>query len=175
MEEEIHVPAMGESITEAEIGSFLKPSGSFVREGDEVVELETEKVNQVLYAPIAGTITWRVGEGDAVKIGDVLGVVDSEGAAATSEDKKEETEKHPAPPGEKKEEAPASSKEEKPAKNAQGKRIMQEEFVADVQAKPVQPKQEKKSIKKRETRKQVSKIRKTIADRLVDALQTAAM
>lgn len=178
MKEEIKVPAMGESITEAEIGSILKPSGSFVKEEEEIIELETEKVNQVLYAPATGTITWNVNEGDTVKIGEVLGVIDSEGekAAPPEEEKKEEE------PEEKKEEAPlALPKEEKKAPEGRGKRAMKEEFVASLKEKPkpslksVPEQPEKKEIAEGETRRQMSKIRKTIARRLVDALHNAAM
>jgi 2-oxoglutarate dehydrogenase E2 component (dihydrolipoamide succinyltransferase) len=178
MKEEIKVPAMGESITEAEIGSILKPSGSFVKEEEEIIELETEKVNQVLYAPTAGTITWNVNEGDTVKIGEVLGVIDSEGekAAPPEEEKKEEE------PEEKKEEAPlALPKEEKKAPEGGGKRAMKEEFVASLKEKPkpslkaVPERPEKKEIAESETRRSMSKIRKTIARRLVDALHNAAM
>ena len=41
MSVEIKVPAMGESITEAVIGQFLKPEGSLVEADDELLELET--------------------------------------------------------------------------------------------------------------------------------------
>lgn len=51
MKIEIKVPAMGESISEAIIGTFIKPNGAFAKADDELLELETDKVNQVLYAP----------------------------------------------------------------------------------------------------------------------------
>lgn len=192
MKEEIKVPTMGESITEAEIGSILKPSGSAVQEEDEIIELETEKVNQVLYAPFAGTVVWNVSEGDTVKIGDVLGVIDSEGAEAASEGKEEKTaakeEKEPEKPPsekEKKEKAPPPKEEErlpspskeKASKEGRGKRIMKEEFAASLKEKPkeVQPEAGKGREDGRESRRRMSKIRKTIANRLVDALHSAAM
>ncbi len=77
MSEEIKVPALGESVTEATISIFLKRTGDAVKEGDEIVELETEKVNQVLYAPLQGVVSWKVKEGDVVKIGDVIGSVEA--------------------------------------------------------------------------------------------------
>lgn len=170
MKEEIKVPSMGESITEAEVGSILKPSGSAVKEEEEIIELETEKVNQVLYASTAGTITWNVNEGDTVKIGEVLGVIDSEGEKAVPSEE------------EKKEEIPLTRpKEEKKAPEGRGKRAMKEEFVASLKEKPkpslkaVPERPEKKEIAESETRRQMSKIRKTIARRLVDALHNAAM
>lgn len=172
MKEEIKVPAMGESISEAEIGNLLKPSGSVVEAEEEIVELETEKVNQVLYAPCAGTLTWNVQEGDTVKIGDILGSVDSEGAAA------------PQPPPKKEEAAPPSSPKEEPQappppqeEPGKGKRVMQQEFVAGLKEEPSPPPSKKVTVKEtgRETRRQMSKIRKTIANRLVDALHNSAM
>ncbi len=165
MKEEIKVPTMGESITEADVGNFLKPSGAAVQEGDEILELETEKVNQVLYAPFAGTITWTISEGDTVKIGDVLGSVDSEGAPAS--------EAPPPPPPPLKEEKPQAVQEE-----GKGKRVMQEGFVANLQEKPKPaPKPVPKKVidTERETRKPMSKIRKTIANRLVESLHSSAM
>lgn len=153
MKEEIKVPAMGESITEAQIGNLLKPSGSFVQADEEIIELETEKVNQVLYAPFAGTITWSVSEGDTVKIGDVLGAIESGGAP---------------PPVKKEEEKPAA-----PKSSGEGTRMMQKEFVASL--KEVPPQAEKKEEGEKESRRKMSKIRQTIGTRLVDALHNAAM
>ena len=51
---EIKVPSLGESISEATIGQILQPSGNIVAQDAEILELETDKVNQVLYAPAAG-------------------------------------------------------------------------------------------------------------------------
>ena len=48
MKQEIKVPAMGESISEAIIGNILKPSGSGVAEGNELIELETDKATFLL-------------------------------------------------------------------------------------------------------------------------------
>ena len=95
MKVEIKVPPMGESISEASIGTFLKKNGSAVKEGEEIVEIETEKVNQPLYAPANGEINWSVSEGDTVTIGTVLGFVDTEKAG---EEKTVEPPKEEAPP-----------------------------------------------------------------------------
>lgn len=56
MKVEVKVPSMGESITEATIANIIKPSGSKVAMDDEILELETDKVNQVLYAPQSGVL-----------------------------------------------------------------------------------------------------------------------
>lgn len=59
MKIEIVIPQLGESITEAVVAKFIKTSGSYVEEGEELIELETEKVNQPLYAPASGRINGR--------------------------------------------------------------------------------------------------------------------
>lgn len=71
----INVPAMGESVIQVIVAKFLKPEGAQVQEGDEVLELETDKVNQVITSPGAGIIHWSVREGQQVNIGDELAVL----------------------------------------------------------------------------------------------------
>jgi 2-oxoglutarate dehydrogenase E2 component (dihydrolipoamide succinyltransferase) len=173
MREEIKVPQLGESITEATIGTILKPTGSSVAENDEIIELETEKVNQVLYAPFAGVVSWRVKEGESLKIGDVIGTIDSEAKAEVQE--KAPSKPTPAPP--------KPSPAEKEAAKGEGGRMMAKQFVqALTEAKPPleepkpAPPPEKAGVEEgRETRRRMTKMRQTIANRLVDALHTAAM
>jgi len=76
MEVEVVVPMIGESVTEAVIVGLLVPSGSLVKEGDELIELETDKVNQVLYAPAGGKITFLVQVGDNVQVGQKIAKVE---------------------------------------------------------------------------------------------------
>lgn len=78
---EITIPAMGESISEVVIGTFLKEEGSAVVTDDEMVEIETEKVNQVLYAPASGAVHYTVKEGDTVLVESVIGYIDTEAQA----------------------------------------------------------------------------------------------
>ncbi len=165
MKEEIKVPAMGESITEATVGEILKPSGSAVKEDDEVLELETDKVNQVLFAPKAGVVTISVKTDEVVKIGQVIGFVETDGAAAP-EPKKEEKAPEPEPVKEPVKEPVADSIRES-----------KEEYLTGIFAKekaPV-PAPGKPSGERGETRKRMTKIRKVIAKRLVEAQQTTAM
>ena len=46
---------------------------------EEILELETDKVNQVLYAPASGSIQLKVKTGDVVQVGQVIGFVDESG------------------------------------------------------------------------------------------------
>jgi 2-oxoglutarate dehydrogenase E2 component (dihydrolipoamide succinyltransferase) len=169
MKQEIKIPQMGESITEATIGAILKPEGSAVRESDEIVELETEKVNQVLYAPLSGVVSWSVKVGDTVKIGDVIGSVDSEQKA-----KIEEPAPPPPPPApEIRAEKPAAKE---PPPSGTGQRFMAEAFVQELKQPPPSPPPKKAAVEEgSETRRRMTKIRQTIASRLVDALHSAAM
>ena len=80
----IVVPVLGESIVEARIAKWLKKPGDHVEIGDPLVELETEKTNLELSAEKRGVITSIARkEGEDVKIGELLAVVDENGAGAT--------------------------------------------------------------------------------------------
>jgi len=79
---ELKVPSVGESVTEVEIGEWLKSVGDAVKQDDIVVMLETDKVTVELPAPVNGTISKiLVKKGDSARVGDVLGYME-EGAAA---------------------------------------------------------------------------------------------
>ena len=175
MKIEIKVPPMGESISEATIGSFLKKAGESVKEAEEIIEIETEKVNQPLYAPAAGEVTWSVAEGETVAIGAVIGFVDTEKKGVEAEPKKEK----PAPPKEETvKEKPAAPKEEAVEKKQEGEiRQGVDQFLANLEEKEKAPPVHKKEVVsgERETRTKMSRIRKTIANRLVDSLHEAAM
>jgi 2-oxoglutarate dehydrogenase E2 component (dihydrolipoamide succinyltransferase) len=80
---EIKVPALGESVSEAGIAKLYKKVGDSVKADEILVELETDKVTLEVNAPKAGVITsLSVKEGDNVKVGDLIAVM-QEGAAAT--------------------------------------------------------------------------------------------
>ena len=81
----IVVPELGESVVEARIARWLKKPGDQVEVGEPLVELETEKTNLELSAEKRGVITSIARkEGEDVKIGELLAVVDENGAGATS-------------------------------------------------------------------------------------------
>ena len=82
MQIEIVVPEMGESISEGTVSSWLKAPGDTVAEGDVVVELETDKVMVEVPAPEGGVLKEiRKQADETVGVGDVLGLIDTEGAA----------------------------------------------------------------------------------------------
>ncbi len=83
MPAEIHVPQMGESVTEATILRWLKQVGDTVAAGESLVELETDKVNVEVPADSAGVIqSLAHSEGDTVAVGDVLAVIGDAAAPA---------------------------------------------------------------------------------------------
>ncbi len=84
MRTEIKIPKMGESIVEVTIGAILKSPGSEVKEGDEILEIETEKANQVLSAPASGILELSIKQGDKATIDQVIGSVGDQGSATSS-------------------------------------------------------------------------------------------
>jgi len=82
---EIKVPALGESVSEASIAKLHKKVGDAVKADELIVELETDKVTLEVNAPSAGVISsLNVAEGDSVKVGDLIALMQEGGAAATS-------------------------------------------------------------------------------------------
>jgi len=80
MSEQIIVPALGESITEATVAKWLKSVGDTVEVDEPIVELETDKVNLEVPSPISGTVgDIKFKDGDTVEVGAVLGSVQTNG------------------------------------------------------------------------------------------------
>jgi 2-oxoglutarate dehydrogenase E2 component (dihydrolipoamide succinyltransferase) len=79
------VPEVGESIVDARVAKWLKKEGDAVNVGDPLVELETDKIDLEVAAPQAGVLG-RIahGDGDDVKVGEVLGVIEDGSGAVRS-------------------------------------------------------------------------------------------
>ena len=85
MSTEIKVPTLGESISEATLGQWLKKPGEAVKADEPVASLETDKVAIEVPAPVAGIMgDYIVEEGTTVNVGAVIGTVSEGGAAATA-------------------------------------------------------------------------------------------
>jgi 2-oxoglutarate dehydrogenase E2 component (dihydrolipoamide succinyltransferase) len=79
----LKVPSLGESITQATLGAWLKQEGDPVQADEPLVEVESEKATVALPAPAAGVLRRVLRKtGDTVAIGEVVGELE-EGAAAT--------------------------------------------------------------------------------------------
>jgi 2-oxoglutarate dehydrogenase E2 component (dihydrolipoamide succinyltransferase) len=82
---ELKVPAMGESITEVEIGEWLKAEGASAAKDENVVVIESEKATMEIPAPVAGKITKVLKKrGDKARVGDVIGYIE-EGVAGAAQ------------------------------------------------------------------------------------------
>jgi 2-oxoglutarate dehydrogenase E2 component (dihydrolipoamide succinyltransferase) len=108
---EVKIPAVGESITSGVVSAWHKKSGEFVNEGEALFTLETDKVSTEIVAEKAGVIETKVPEGQEVKIGEVVAVIDD------SKGK----------PAEKKEEKPKKKEPEKKEKEADSEKKVAEE------------------------------------------------
>lgn len=210
MATEIRVPTLGESVTEATIGTWLKKVGDTVAVDESVVELETDKVSVEVPSPVAGVLTEITAqEGDTVELNALLAMIsEGEGAAAApakSADKpaaeKPAEEKKPAAAP-----APAAAAgTDMPAAPAAKKMMAENNVSADQvsgsgkrgqvlkgdvmdainktasapQAAASAPKAPRadspEADASREERVRMSRLRQTIARRLKDAQNTAAM
>jgi 2-oxoglutarate dehydrogenase E2 component (dihydrolipoamide succinyltransferase) len=79
---EIKVPPLGESVSEASIAKLHKKVGDAVKADELILELETDKVTLEVNAPANGVISdLKVKEGDSVKVGDLVAIMQEGGSA----------------------------------------------------------------------------------------------
>jgi 2-oxoglutarate dehydrogenase E2 component (dihydrolipoamide succinyltransferase) len=85
MSTEVKVPVLGESITEATLGQWLKKPGEAVAIDEPIASLETDKVAIEVPSPVAGIMgTYAVEEGATVNVGAVIGSIDAGNSAPAS-------------------------------------------------------------------------------------------
>jgi 2-oxoglutarate dehydrogenase E2 component (dihydrolipoamide succinyltransferase) len=198
MASEIRVPTLGESVSEATIGKWFKKPGDVVKADEPVLELETDKVSLEVNAPAAGTLAEIVAkEGDTVGVGALLGTITAGGASAApaapaSEPAKAAPVAAPAP-------SAASTVDHGPAVSrlaaesgvnpssvaASGKdgRVTKGDMLAAIATGAAPAAATPVSVRtpsiaddaSREERVRMTKLRQTIARRLKDAQNTAAM
>ena len=93
MSNQILVPALGESVTEATVAKWLKQVGEEVDTDEPLVELETDKVNIEVPSPITGTLSSiKVKEGDTVEVGALLGLINKGKVSSIAKTKEEDQE-----------------------------------------------------------------------------------
>jgi 2-oxoglutarate dehydrogenase E2 component (dihydrolipoamide succinyltransferase) len=196
MAKEIRVPALGESVTEATIAKWFRQAGDAVKADEPLVELETDKVTVEVPAPASGKLSSiDAAPGSTVNVGALLGMIE-EGAAGAPPSKPAEAPKKaeaPAPaPAAKAAEAPLSpavrkmveeNKVDTSAVTGSGKdgRLTKGDVIAHLE-KPSAPAPapavrapSAPADAAREERVRMSRLRLTIARRLKDAQNTAAM
>ncbi|WP_181708233.1 2-oxoglutarate dehydrogenase complex dihydrolipoyllysine-residue succinyltransferase [Chthonobacter rhizosphaerae] len=203
MATEIRVPTLGESVTEATIGRWFKKAGEAVKADEPVVELETDKVTIEVPAPAAGVLAEiLVADGETVGVGALLGSIgEGSGAAAAAPSPAPAAAPKPAPaapaaaPS-----APASAMPPAPsaaklmadsginldAGSGRRGQVLKEDVLAAMSGgaaakapapAPVQAPRPASVADDaaREERVKMTKLRQTIARRLKDAQNTAAM
>src|SRR3954451_10463156 len=179
MATEIRVPTLGESVSEATIGRWFKKPGDAVKADEPLVELETDKVTLEVNAPAAGTLgDISAKDGEIVTPGALLGSIVQGAGASASASAKATTE------------APKAESDVDPAGVAgSGKdgRITKGDMLAAIArgtptgsaTPPSAPAQARAPSApddaSREERVRITKLRQTIAQRLKDAQNTAAM
>ncbi|WP_346732027.1 biotin/lipoyl-containing protein, partial [Sphingomonas sp. GC_Shp_5] len=85
MATEVTVPVLGESITEATVGEWLKQPGDPVKADEPIASLETDKVSVEVPSPVAGVMGQHaVQVGDTVQVGALLVTIDAGGGAAAA-------------------------------------------------------------------------------------------
>ncbi|WP_027085748.1 2-oxoglutarate dehydrogenase complex dihydrolipoyllysine-residue succinyltransferase [Cohnella panacarvi] len=205
---DIIVPAMGESITEGTISKWIVQVGDAVKQGDLLLELETDKVNLEISAEQDGVVTAILAkEGDTVKIGETVGTIGAAGAAPAVAPAAPPAAVAPpaaaAAPAPSAAPAPAASAGQTLASPA-ARKLAREQGIdlssvpardpigritpADVKSagnapapaaqaapSPASDKTATANYAKPEERRKMSRRRMTIAKRLVEAQQTAAM
>jgi len=164
---EIKVPPLGESVSEVKVARIIASTGSFVPVDGEIVELETDKLNQVIYASTSGVITITVSVGDTLKIGDVIARIEPQQTqAAQKELKRPEPVVASIPKAAAPKTSDLKSIEKKSAVKIQ--KSTQEWLEEPLSV-------EKRNARAKEVRKPMSTMRKIIAERLLEAKQTTAM
>ena len=187
MSVEVTVPSLGESIIEVQVSGWLKQPGEAVSLDEPLIELESDKATVEVPSPVAGVILEIVAEvGAVLKVGDVLARIDTEGKAAA-------TAAAPAAPVE-----PAAAtgaphvmpaaqrvmterglSADQVTGTGPGGRVLKEDAqqapapaTAPTPAPPLPP---RPTGERNERRVRMSPIRRRIAERLVQAQQTAAL
>ncbi len=198
----ITVPELGESVLDATVSAWLKQEGDFVNMGDVLVELETDKVNVEVGAKVSGVLQKiQAPKGSDVKVGDVLGLLDEKQSQAKTPQPVAEAEPlKEAAQGTPAERAPARQVSPVAARLAREKnvdldkvagsggdgrvtradvesylRAAEKQDAAKLESDAAAPGRADSSASRSEARVKMTRRRRTIAQRLLEARQSAAM
>ncbi|HEY0271199.1 MAG TPA: 2-oxoglutarate dehydrogenase complex dihydrolipoyllysine-residue succinyltransferase [Sphingomonas sp.] len=195
MTTEVKVPTLGESITEATLGQWLKKPGDAVKADEPIASLETDKVAVEVPSPVDGVIgALVVKEGDTVEVGALIATIEAGSGAASAPAPKAE-----AAPAAAAQQAPAASAKTSDALSPSAKRAAGEtgvdpasvsgtgkdgrvtrvdiEGAATAKAPAAAPAPVAVSTAggRKEERVRMTRLRQTVAKRLKEAQNTAAM
>ena len=192
---DIIVPSLGGSIKEAKIGKWQKIDGDFIQKGEAIGYLDTEEAPLELVAPTSGILNVKTFEGAAVKSGDVVGtllITDAPLSLSTPPGRSEDQERgayasgYPSPAAARKMAEKNIRAEEVVATGKGGRILKQDVLLTDKEPVPgnispqfmnrIDPSSHVKVKGTRmERREKMTRIRKTIAMRLVEAQKVTAM
>ena len=191
---ELIVPTLGESITEATVSKWLKKVGDSFEADEPLVEIETDKITVEVPAPSAGSISEiKVEEGADVNIGGVLALLgDKKPTNGSASSEKLQTKEAPKEePKVEKEIIPSSTNQDNAKLSPSVKKLIEENNLNADSISPSRsdgrltkedvfnfinkPSAKSISSKEREEVVRMSKIRKTIATRLKESQNTAAI
>lgn len=191
MSVELKIPVIGESVTEVTLSSWLKKEGDYVAEGEAVCEIESDKASMELPAPSAGVLKILAQAGAELKIGAKIGELDTSAAKpAAAVATKEEVKSAPVLTASSKEvniPSPAARKilEEKGVEaqslSGSGKdgRITKADALnasaSQVSAVPAKLAASTPNGARSSRPEKMTRLRKTIASKLVEAKNTTAM
>lgn len=195
---EMKVPVIGESITEVTLSQWLKQNGEYVTLDEPICEFESDKATLEFPAEAAGILIHVAAENDDLEIGALVAKIDTSAAKPDSSPKKEEqpvtavkepekssyAEGHPSPAAAKIMKESGLSAESIKGSGKEG-RITKSDAETAAQLKISTPAPETtkavpssvpaQSFSREETRKKMSRMRRTIATRLVRAKNETAM
>ena len=171
---EIKVPILPESINEATVAAWHKKPGDYIELDDVLVEIETDKVVLEVPAEESGVLTEiSAEEGETVTEQQVLGLMDDE---ASSEDKKSSENQEEAPAQDEKTESSVDKNEPDEVQKADPKTHEESQERPQVSSPPApETSTPKPSGNRMEERVPMTRIRKTIANKLHSATQNTAM
>ena len=189
---ELIVPTLGESITEATVSKWLKKVGDSFEADEPLVEIETDKITVEVPAPSAGSISEiKVEEGADVNIGGVLALLGDKKTTNGSSEKVQTKESPIEAPKAEKVSTPPSTNQDNTKLSPSVKKLIAENNLSvdkisssrsdgrltkeDVFNFMNNPSAKTTSSKEREEVVKMSKIRKTIATRLKESQNTAAI
>jgi len=203
MSVQVKIPAVGESIASGVVSVWHKRNGERVSKGEPLFTLETDKVSTEIVAEIDGVLETKAAEGQEVKIGEIVAVInDSAPAAPRPAQEKARSDAPPAQPGTPQKESEDSEvlspavrriiDEEKLdsatiSGSGKGGRITKGDALAAAQKREAKPAPDEpaeiiepelprgEASNGRVTRKRMSPLRRKIAQQLVMAQQTAAI
>ena len=187
---ELKIPSVGESITEVEVGTWLKKTGDTVAKDEAIVEIESDKATVEVFAPEAGTVGEILKQtGDVCAVGEVIGYMEAgDIAPADTTPAKKSTPKAEAPavaaataeapvamPAAERAMAAAGVKATDVTGTGKDGRILKED-VANASASPASPTPVASNGGAREEEVvRMTPIRRKIAQHLMSAQQNAAL